>query len=370
MCGVADENKQTAAGETLLVCPELFAAEGGIARISRLYLRALRQAQPGHIRLVVLNDAALPPERLAPYGGPNLDGIGCARSKLAFFRAVLATGRLARPCRRALATHVHLLPALWLLTLLRRDFRYDVVLHGVEVWRPLPLTLRIALRRVRRAYCVSNYTRERVANLHPSLADRLRVLPNALDPDREFAGDTSGQTRPGRILALSRLAAHDAAKGIDHLIAALPAIRAARPSAHLVIAGDGNDRPRLENLARHSPAASAITFTGTVDNNHARALLASCQIFALPSNKEGFGLVFLEAMAAGKPCVGARAGGIPEVISDETGLLVPYGDVTALAAACVRALDHPWDADALRRRAQLFSSERFTEQFATLWNQP
>lgn len=358
--------KQTT--EVLLLCPELFAAEGGIARISRLYLHALSRTQPDKIHLIVLNDSTLPPERLAACGVSGVQGVPCSRSKVTFLRTVLSKGFAARRCQRALSTHVHLLPALFLLSLLRRDFSYDVVLHGIEVWRPLPMMTRLALRGVRRAYCVSQYTLQRVADLHPALATRLQVLPNALDPDREFTGDTSAQTRPGRILALSRLAAHDSAKGIDHLIAALPAIRDAQASAHLVIVGDGDDRERLESLARHSPASDAITFTGRVDNDHACQLLAACQLFALPSNKEGFGLVFLEAMEAGKPCIGAQAGGIPEVITPETGLLVPYGDINALAAACIRALTTNWDADALRRRARQFSSERFFERFAPLWN--
>ncbi len=363
-----------AADPALLLCPELFATEGGIARVSRLYLEALTEIVPGG-RLVVLNDARFESAQLARHlrGDSSSRGLGqataCGRSKLRLARAVLGA---ARSCPRVLSTHVRLLPVLLLARIARPGLAWDVVLHGIEAWGALPPLARLGLRRARRAYCVSEYTRGVVAAGHPSLALRLRVLHNAIDPGLAAAlrQVDPAAAEPGRILAVSRLAPHDRPKGIDHLIAAMPAIRAEEPRATLHIVGEGRDRAALEAMAAASPAREAITFHGHVDEAGLVNHFARCSLFALPSEKEGFGLVYAEAMAAGRPCVAARAGGAPEVVGETGGLLVPYGDLRAIAQACGEALRRTWSVPSLRARAELFSPETFYSNFNRLWTSP
>ena len=77
-------------------------------------------------------------------------------------------------------------------------------------------------------------------------------------------------------------------------------------------------------------------------------------------------MVFLEAMAQGRPCLGAQAGGIPEVLTPETGILVEYGDVAQIADGCVAALQRSWDAQAILDRAREFAYPRFRERLAAL----
>lgn len=346
-------------GDQVLLCPELFQTDGGIARVSRLYLQALSEMAAKPLHLVVLNDSSLPPASLARYGGTSLASAeGCSRSKWRFMRALMrACGRRAH----MLSTHVHLLPAVWLARVALPRLQYDVVAHGIEVWQSLPPMTTRALQGARRIFCVSNHTRDRISERHPGVAARLRVVPNALDPGFPIV-DCAPATEAGVILTVSRLAAHDQAKGIDHLIEAMPVILQEHPQARLRIVGDGADRNRLEALAAGSVARERITFLGHVDEPVLREEFARCQLFALPSRKEGFGLVFLEALAHGKPCVGARAGGIPEVIGPDCGLLPEYGDVPALAAACRTALRRTWDTAALLDRARSFSYPSFRDR--------
>ncbi len=374
--GFATASRAGDSSEVLLLCPELFAAEGGIARISRLYLETLAEATRGRVRLVVLNDNELPPSRLArhtPDAGSaeriSARAIACGRSKSRFLRAALAA---APTCPRALVTHVHLLPILLFARLRHPRLTWDVVLHGIEAWAPLPILAAAALRRARRVYCVSDYTRSSVAARHPTAADRLRVLPNAIDPvlADALAGIAPRAAEPGRILAVSRLAPHDHAKGIDHLIQALPAVRERVPCATLHIVGDGADRTRLQALADASPARDAIVFHGILPEDALLDQFARCRLFALPSDKEGFGLVYAEAMCAGRPSLAARAGGAPEVIGRDGGLLVPYGDVGAIAQACVEALQREWSDAILRARSKLFCVAQFRKNFTALWPDP
>ncbi|MBC7365675.1 MAG: glycosyltransferase family 4 protein, partial [Undibacterium sp.] len=156
-------------------------------------------------------------------------------------------------------------------------------------------------------------------------------------------------------------------KGVEDLIAALPAVRAAIPAATLRIFGRGNDLPRLQSIAkRHGVLVEGTEFLGFLDDARLAEELRTCRLFALPSKKEGFGLVFLEAMAHGRPCLGARAGGIPEVITPETGVLADYGDIPGLAAACIGALRRDWDESAILARAESFSYSPFKARLASL----
>jgi phosphatidyl-myo-inositol dimannoside synthase len=330
---------------TLLLAPELFHAEGGIARILRLYLKALCDcAQPGDsVVSVALNDSDAPDPRLARYSGPALQTtVGCARSKFSLIRQVAT---LAANCDRILCGHLHLLPVAWLTRQISSSLEYDLVAHGIEVWRPYSIVETQALLQARHIFCVSDYTRTQMLRFCPALEPaRLIVVPNTLDPF--FAPRTESPARPPptsnpRILSVSRLTAADNYKGIDTLIEALPLIRRMHPEARLRIVGSGNDTARLQSLAARLGLEAAVDFCGLLSDEQLRAEYVACDLFALPSRREGFGLVYLEAMAHGKPCLGARAGGAPEVISDRAGVLAEYGNITDIAFAVSDLVRHP-----------------------------
>jgi glycosyltransferase involved in cell wall biosynthesis len=198
---------------------------------------------------------------------------------------------------------------------------------------------------------------------------RAIVLPNALDPIFEEPPAEPLAARPPVILTATRLTYSDRYKGVDQLIAAMPAVRAAEPEAQLRIVGRGNDLPRLQGIARqHRVLGAGVEFLGGVDDKQLRQELRRSRLFALPSKSEGFGLVFLEAMAQGCPCLGARAGGTPEVITPETGTLVEFGDIAGISAACVESLRREWSREALLARARLFSFANFKQRLAEALN--
>src|SRR6185369_612703 len=110
---------------------------------------------------------------------------------------------------------------------------------------------------------------------------------------------------PPVVLVVTRLTLADRYKGVEHLIGAMSAVRAAVPGATLRIIGRGDDLSRLQALRDQLGLKNAVEFLGYVDDARLAAELRTCRLFALPSKKEGFGLVFLEAMAHGRPCLGA-----------------------------------------------------------------
>jgi phosphatidyl-myo-inositol dimannoside synthase len=351
----------------LLLSPELFRHEGGIARIMRLYLKALGEiAGPGgQIHSIVLNDQPGPVPRRTDYAGDRPgEHHGCDRSRVGFARHTL---RLARHSDLLVCAHLHQLPVAWLAGLLNPRLKYCLVAHGIEVWRPYGALERRALLGAHLILCVSEYTRRQMLRFCPSLSpDRLIVVPNTLDP--RFAPRVS-TTTPAlfalpRILAVGRLAAADAYKGFDVLIEALPQIRREYPTARLRIVGQGDDQPRLAALASRPGAAGMVDFLGALNDDALNAEYAACDLFVLPSRREGFGLVYLEAMIHGKPCIGARSGGTPEVVNDNVGRLVPYGNPDELAAAVTDLVRNPRDSEVVRRHAATFAFPAFSRRLA------
>jgi phosphatidylinositol alpha-1,6-mannosyltransferase len=133
------------------------------------------------------------------------------------------------------------------------------------------------------------------------------------------------------ILTVARLLASEPGKGVDTVIRAMPRLVNFFTSLYYVVVGDGDARPALERLAAECGVAERVVFTGARETGSLRAYYEAADVFVMPSRQEGFGIVYLEAMAVGKPVVAAACGGAPEVVSEgETGFLVSYNDVAAL----------------------------------------
>ena len=211
----------------------------------------------------------------------------------------------------------------------------------------------------------SPYVRDYVAGwgVDPS---RIRVVYNAVsDPtaglgeDRPAVRAALGLDRDADVvLAVARLTAW---KGVDTLIRALPALRERRPKAILAVVGDGPDRARLEGLAAEAPAGS-VHFAGELAHREVARYLVAADALALCSGYEGLSHVLLEAMAAGVPVVASNVGGNRALVRHgENGLLVPFGDVPATAAALARLLDDRPLAARLAGAARAETSARTTE---------
>jgi len=350
---------------TLLLTPEIFSSVGGIARMTQIYLKALCElaAQENRgVRLLALKDAILDSGDARRYSAAALnDWFVCSGDKPRFVREAL---RMSRGSDRLICCHVAQLPVAWAARRLNPRLRYFLVAHGIEVWRPFTFLERLALRGATRIFCVSEFTRGELLR-HCSLREgRAVVLPNAIDATIfSIAAGRPLADCPPVILTVSRLSYADRYKGVEDLIAAMPAIRAAVPGARLRVIGRGDDLPRLQGVARQLGLLdNGVEFLGPTDDRAVAAEMGACRLFALPSGREGFGLVFLEAMAQGRPCVGARAAAVPEILTPEAGLMAEFGDVAGIGRACIDALGRDWDQEKILARARLFSYEKFRQR--------
>jgi phosphatidylinositol alpha-1,6-mannosyltransferase len=155
-------------------------------------------------------------------------------------------------------------------------------------------------------------------------------------------------------------------KGHEALIRAMPALAKRLPDCLLVIVGRGFDEPRLRALSSELGVTAHVHFAGYVPDKELPAYYQAAEIFAMPSASEGFGLVYLEAMYHGKPCIAGNRDGAREVVSDgKTGLLVEPGNAQQLQEALMRLLLDRETAQALGAAGRARLDQYFTyEQFA------
>ena len=204
--------------------------------------------------------------------------------------------------------------------------------------------------------CSASMAAEITALFGPELAE-ITVIRNGIDSSRWPFALRTARTGPPELLYFGRL---EYEKGVHDAIAALPRIRRAHPGATLTVAGDGTQQDWLVEVARKNKVLRAVRFTGRVEHDQLLGLLHRCDLAVLPSHYEPFGIVALEAAAAGAPLVTTDVGGLGEAVIDgQTGLSCPPRDVPALASAVSAALADPAGA---QRRA-LAARDRLTADF-------
>jgi phosphatidylinositol alpha-1,6-mannosyltransferase len=345
----------------LLLLTGAFDSDGGMAALNRLTIAALAERYALEIFTLTENEPKLD-QRYFPQGC-SVRMRAFAGNKLNFvfsaWRAVLS-----RNYALILVDHVNLASALAPLRWLGLA-GYTVWLCGMEVFPPRPdFEGRLGLKNASRRLAISAYTRQSVADRFPGLS--IEVCDLALDPWRHTSLEEKAEalelasldgTRLSLdrrvILHVGRMSTLERFKGQEVLIDAFPLIHAKYPDAQLVLAGKGDDLERLRTRARSLPAElhRNIFMPGFVTDDMLERLYRRCALFAMPSIGEGFGLVYLEAMSRGKPCIGARADATPCVIRDgETGLLVDDARSPAQVAEAVLWLfDHPEEAQRMGR---------------------
>lgn len=237
----------------------------------------------------------------------------------------------------------------------RGDAPYVVAIKGViaeemqheQGWtrRLFQVLARLEARNARHADLVladSVYCRNAIVRHYGILPERIRLVPEGIDLARwqRVATETPYQSDGSTILCVARQYPR---KHVADLLQALPLVRRAVPSAHAVIVGDGPEHASLRALAAGLGLGPAVRFLGAIaDDDEVARWYRRADVFCLPSVQEAFGIVFLEAMASGLPVVATQAAAIPEVVPhQQAGLLVPPGDVGALAVALTTLLLEP-----------------------------
>jgi len=344
---------------------------GGIQRYTHLLLESLRELfGPEAVRVRFLWKGASPPD---------------VWEKGTFALSALCDGWRFRPTV-ILSTHVGIARV---AAVMKAAFGipYLVLAHGDEVWGRAPT---YALREAEAILSVSRFTADRLISRHRVRAERVRLLPPALDPrlgrssiPPERVIERHGLHGQRVLLTVGRLTRAGGYKGYDTVMRALARIRRVLPEVAYVIVGDGDDRPRLERVARELGVDTAVHFAGDVDDAWLPAYYRSCDLFVMPSRVrlvdpcegEGFGIVYLGAAAFGKPAIAGREGGSAEAVLDGvTGVLVNPSDPEEVARAVLELFQDDarrrWLGAQARERAwREFAPERFRQNLAAIFGE-
>jgi phosphatidylinositol alpha-1,6-mannosyltransferase len=242
--------------------------------------------------------------------------------------------------------------------------RVVLILQGIEAWRRRPWPERALLRRVDQFISISDYTWRRFLEVNPAYASvPHRTIP--LGIAAPWQGQTPSPSATPAALMLGRLERRENYKGHREMLDAWPIVRQRLPNAELWIAGDGDLRPDLEAAADERGLGQAVRFLGFISEERKQQLLQEAHCMAIPSRGEGFGLVYLEAMRLGRPCLVSTLDAGREVVDPPRhGLAVDPDNREALAEAACRLLtDGPewqqWSISARQRYEQHFSARHY-----------
>ncbi len=198
--------------------------------------------------------------------------------------------------------------------------------------------------------------------------NKISIIPEVIDIDRFLE---NVQKRENIILFVGSLIPR---KGCKFLIQAFSQVTNALPGFQLHLVGEGPDETQLKTLASDLEISEKVSFLGSRSREEIPLLMGQAKLFVLPSLEEGLGVVLIEAIASGTPCVASRVGGIPDIVTPDVGLLFPPGDIEALAASILELLKDPerWNvfSSASRERAcHEFSRTSFSEKFQKVYSQ-
>ncbi len=255
--------------------------------------------------------------------------------------------------------HVHLhlrsdlLPTLCILRAMLGRIPWFATVHGMDLHYEGSGRLERALAcffliRCLKVTAVSRYLCEQIARVYPRLRGRLMPIPNGFGPER-FAEARPYQHQNPYLLCIGRMT--DQVKGQDVLLEAFRGISHNARDLDLILAGDGPTRPSLDRKVQDMGLNARVVFFGAANAQEVASLLTGCRLLVIPSLYEPFGLVCLEGMAAGKPIVACRVGGIPEVLDGyPMAKFVSAGSVEELREGILHALSQ-WAGDSPKKIA-------------------
>lgn len=281
----------------------------------------------------------------------------------AFSLKILITSLRQRPSL-ILCGHLNFAPVACLLHFLMGT-PYWILVYGVDAWDIEHPLKRWALQAAEKVISISSYTRNRLVEEENLQLSKISLLPVTFDIQRFqikpkpiylFNRHKLQESQP-IVLTVARLADDEQYKGYDQVIRAMHLVRQEMPEVHYVLVGKGSDRPRIEQLIESLDLKDCVTLAGFVPDEEICDYYNLCDVFIMPSKGEGFGIVYLEALACGKPTVGSNQDGAIDALCDgELGILVDPDNVGEIASTLVEILQgestHPiiYQPEVLRQR--------------------
>ncbi|MCP5008507.1 MAG: glycosyltransferase, partial [Aestuariibacter sp.] len=323
----------------LALVPDAFGAGGGIAKFDRDLLTTA-STSPDVSSVVALT-------RMQPTSANNLPlkmhynmrGIGrdchCISGKINYLRELRHVLVDYKKIDLIICGLIGMVPLAWLVSRLKRA-PFVCIIHGVDAWQPDHSHLvNWLIRRANAVIAVSEYTRQRFTKWSGMEASKVMLLPNCYDPVQyepgpkpEYLLNRYGLQGKTVLMTLGRLSASEQYKGFDEILEILPELAKEISNIAYLIIGDGDDKARLQQKAGALDIVDRVIFTGYIPETEKADHYRLADAYAMPGRGEGFGIVYLEAMACGIPTVGSKLDGSRDALRN--GLLGLLADPTDL----------------------------------------
>jgi asparagine synthase (glutamine-hydrolysing) len=324
-----------------------FANTGGIEKVNRAFLKSFADSNNGVVTEAYGVYDSLSDSRYFPkyyFKGFN-------KQRLKFLWQLFTR---PVPWNRVIAGHINLAPAILLLKLRKPHIRITLVTHGIEVWNRQKGLKKWLLRRADDIISVSHYTAKRLHDENGVPENKVKVLHNCLDP---FFIPDSWSEKPSYLqrrygikkgdkvlLTIARLSHQEKYKGYDQVLQCIPALRRQYPGIRYLLCGkaDAMEQQRIQTIIEREGIQENVLFTGYVPDDELTDHYRLADVFVMPSQGEGFGIVFIEAAACGTPVIAGNSDGSTEALLDgEIGKLIEPDDIEMLTRAIGQALELP-----------------------------
>ncbi|MBS1531829.1 MAG: glycosyltransferase family 4 protein [Bacteroidetes bacterium] len=336
----------------ILLTLQTFSTTGGIQKMTRTLAHSLNHiTEQNHwdFKLWSLYDSRY--DLMGQYlAAENFAGFGRSKARMG-----LKTLTQATKADIVIISHINLALIGLVIKILNPKCRLWLVAHGIEVWRQLSFVKRTFLKRYcDKVICVSGFTKTQMSNWHQLSDDKCVVLNNAIDPfirqPDEFEKPEYLMNRYSLrsgdkvIFTLTRLASSEQYKGYEQVIKAVGSLKPGFPGLKYILSGqyDAAEEMRIKDLIRACDVEDEVILTGFLNENELVDHFLLADLFVLPSKKEGFGIVFIEALACGLPVICGNADGSVDAIRNgELGIAINVDNLAELEKTIIAYLTTP-----------------------------
>lgn len=360
--------------KTIFLTLRVFSATGGIEKVCRILGKALYEdsiKNEGIVQICSMYDKQQDAFSNLYFPAENFRGFGI--NKLQFIKEMVRAGTKSNV---VILSHINLLLIGWLIKKVSPHTKIILLAHGIEIWYPLNARKRKMLQRCDKILSVSSYTNNKIIEVHGLAKEKCAVLNNCLDPflplpsfqkKNEALLKKYGFSATDKILiTLTRLSSKERYKGYDKVIEAIADLKIKYPDIKYIIAGIYDSREKLfvDTLINELEIQNAVVLPGYIQEEELEDHFAMSDMYVMPSKKEGFGIVFIEAMYYGLPVIAGNTDGSADaLLQGELGQLVNPDNAGEIAIAIANVIENKTSFSPDRNMlVQHFSYEAYKEK--------
>ena len=335
----------------LFLTLRVFSATGGIEKVCRLAGKALYELSgESYIQWIKVFSLYDEPANINTTYFPETIFSGFAKKRIRFLYAAIDKGI---DSQIVILSHVNLLTVGYFIKLFSPKTKVILIAHGIEVWSSFPGWKKKMLQRCDQVIPVSDFTKKKMMEMYQLPEQKFTILNNCLDPflppPKQTKKDNSLLARYGMdasdmvLLTLTRLASKEKYKGYDQVIQAVYELRHTHPAIKYLLVGkyDAIEKARLDTVIKRLGLQNQVVFSGFIADEELATHYAMADVYIMPSQKEGFGIVFIEAMFYGKPVIAGNMDGSADALKNgNLGLLVDPDNQQQITHALVEVLSN------------------------------